>query len=964
MRSLQKVFLAWLVAFSMCLLAVKTTCAEILPLKDGQIFHGGVSFEDHYWPLPEGEWELLAYIPKATPLGSARSFRLVFAKYGQSREVKGLIIYQVGEASFSADRTADGEVECEGQDRAPYLGDRQIRDKASDYSCWRFQALDSSTLPVDPNDPEFDVVRLKLRQVSKPKIFLAVESLIRQNGRLAEVAILLDPSVTVPENSPIRGAVTREDFWKSTAIDTNVGTRFAIWMLMREWAIRWQERVQHAFNGGFQNGTDLPISFPLLQNPNPKIAAIPDLGLRPGETYSAFAPIGPFLIPLPPGIWKVLMRHPQIGNENDLQIDQVTLVNIENGVLQGVVSLEQRFIRRGGEDPACKAQPAQNFATNPGPDDYCAILNWLDVHPNDDHWPMVQELAAQHVEAPKSLIGSLFIFSNKLIKLHVYVAFSPTHVGLPDVATRNTGTIPSEWTPFAPKWMQWTKNWADLLQAGMNGTLSIGPLPAKWRDLDLKSERMIPIAVPKLGETYKNTVSFGGRDWPLPDGDWTVLAVTPQMQNEQVISDQIILGRQKERSIDALVALSFSRPDLILNINETMGRCGDHPGYFSEHVEFELGLMQDCWTIYLPGNDELRKMLPGFDVAEAEARNRGLSLPRVSFLSAFSIANRDRGLAASYSFSTETVATNPKMAEINDVVFWRSNDRANDPLRKAVSQAVHDWTRTWHDAVRAGFDGKLKPGMPSQWAPQSPHAVGQQAAVMQPKPGESYTETLAFGEHNWPLPQGTWTVLATNTKALKGQTIGDQIILGRVNVRTIDGIISIILTRPGVSLNIVSPAGRCANKQNDFNKRVTFEPGILQDCWTVYFLGSNELKKTIDGFEAAEAEASNRDLKIAGVILASGFSIMNKDRLLNAFYGFSSSAIATMLKPSEVNDLSFWRDKDPKNNLKKVVPFLSMREWTRKWHDAVKSGFDDQLKLGVLPAPWARLDPKKIRIAR
>lgn len=337
-------------------------------------------------------------------------------------------------------------------------------------------------------------------------------------------------------------------------------------------------------------------------------------------------------------------------------------------------------------------------------------LNDLRLHVDDAKFPLIQELAKQGVRMPNRVIGSVFIFSDRLINLHVYVAFSPSHVGLPDVEAESPGLVPPEWTFFVPKWRRWTTDWAEYLLAGLNGTLSIRAIPAKWRDLDLKSEMPISVVQPKLGDAYVGVFPLGGRNWLLPPGTWTALALTPQMVQEQIVADEVYLVNFAKDGVKGIVSLSFSRPDLPTPVKAPIPICAFTPDYFDERVHFELGLQQDCWSMRINENAVLRKSWHGYEALEAAVRARGLSMPEALLYSAFAIVDRDRAANAFYGFPAVSLARGLKSSEANNVAAWSPKNAPIGPVRTAAYHAMHDWAHAWHELVRLGFDGKLGPG--------------------------------------------------------------------------------------------------------------------------------------------------------------------------------------------------------------------------------------------------------------
>lgn len=322
----------------------------------------------------------------------------------------------------------------------------------------------------------------------------------------------------------------------------------------------------------------------------------------------------------------------------------------------------------------------------------CCITDLrLPVSRDDAQFPLFQELTRQGVSLPSSLVGSLFEFSNRLVKLDVFLSFSPDHVGVPDVTSKNAGVVPPQWVPFAPKWRRWTTDWAEVQQAGLNGSLSLGPLPERWSNLELKSERSTPIVQPKLDAEYVGTVPLGGHNWPLPPGAWTVMASKPQMIDQQIVADQIFLADLTKGAVRGTVRLAFSRPDLQTPVKEPDKICQLPPDYLTGRARFEPGYQQDCWAIRINEISVLRKNMDGYQAFEAAVRARGLQMPKTILYSMLAIVDRDRSASAFYGFPATLIANRLTPSEADKVVAWSPWNGPIGPIRTKAFRAMHDW---------------------------------------------------------------------------------------------------------------------------------------------------------------------------------------------------------------------------------------------------------------------------------
>jgi hypothetical protein len=61
--------------------------------------------------LPEGDWEVPAYIPESFQTG--RAFRVALASYDQNHDVSALVMYRVGEVGDLPDKGVKAAGECD-----------------------------------------------------------------------------------------------------------------------------------------------------------------------------------------------------------------------------------------------------------------------------------------------------------------------------------------------------------------------------------------------------------------------------------------------------------------------------------------------------------------------------------------------------------------------------------------------------------------------------------------------------------------------------------------------------------------------------------------------------------------------------------------------------------------------------------------------------------------------------------
>lgn len=705
---MRRPFLSTLVAaLFVVLLGPAPTKSAPSPPKEGDVYVGSIRFGDRDWPLPEGSWELLAYMPKLNPNG-VRAFRVALARYGERRKFEALVMFAVGEVGDRPGSDASTSGECDPP-KAPYQGEKAVRDAESDYSCWKLGTIDRTNLPPDPVS---DVIRLKIPSEETIGLLPAVSSVTKRNGVIAHTFVWLR---TERLYSGARdGKEIPLALWPGgpRSKDAFEGLRLSIMLMLREWAIHWDQRVRDGMVGPAASAAEstaapAPLRLPRLQNPKRDIPMLPDLGIRADDVFSDVAPIGPFLVPLPPGKWKAVLRNPQVYSDGATAIDQVTLVRIADHALEGMIQIEARFLDPQAES-ICAQKRAIDLASYRGPDDYCAVINPTEISPEDSRFPLYRELVARGMtNVPPQLIGSFFAFSNKLVSLYVFVGFSPERAGLPAPKSYRAGAVPIEWTPFVEKWRWWTRRWAEAVRAGLSGELDNGPLPAKWRNFDLKSERFRPVANPRIGETYIGSVPLGGNRWPLPRGAWTLLAAVPQSVDDSIVADEIVLAQLSKGKLEGVVSIAYARPDLALPIEKVRNACAHASGFFSERERFELGAVQDCWEIHIDDGAGIRRAFRGYEAIEAELRARGVSAPGLILNPVFEIGDRDRTAVLMYGFPTTRLSEELPEAEANDKSKWLPSRGPLGPRQKAVYASLRAWTKRWHGFVQAAFERRL-----------------------------------------------------------------------------------------------------------------------------------------------------------------------------------------------------------------------------------------------------------------
>ncbi len=662
---------------------------------EGRVYRNFIRLEGRYWPLPQGEWTVLAYIPRASAFGGGYLFRVGLAQFTAEHKIKALVLLSAGTVAATSKRTASTETQC-GEPPVAFRGEREIVDAATNYSCWRL--LVASTSKLADNDFNKALVA-KLRQVDPDATeFDSVAFIRRQDARVGTFSLWIPPTQLLP---PGAGDLT---------LDANArpGTSLAVAVVLREWAIRWQPLLRTGFEGKL-TAQDASVPLPQLKNAARDLAMLPDLGLRAGASFEHTVPIGPFVLPLPKGIWKVALRLPQVSAAGNVVADQVTLVNIENGKLDGVIKLLSLPLnpKTGGRDELCK-NPIAQVVEHGGSDEFCASINWLHIAADDAKWPLVQDLKGDGVEMPSGMVGSAFVFSNQLLSIRTLYAFSPAHVGLPDVTIENQGKVPPEWMPLIAKWRRWTADWAEVVEAGMTGRLDPGPLPPKWRAIDLRGELSIDGPVPKIDQQFTGSVALGGRDWPLPSGSWTVVSVSPQMRGEDIDADEIWLAQIAKTAttsaLDGIVIITISRPDIAPPVQTAVGNCKLAPS-FVHRIDVDPGVRQDCWVI---GTMNTAKTdMHGFDAFHAAVRARGLPMPDAWIGTRFTMLDRNRSALVSYLFPVTSVAraqTDLRDGSATPGSAEPGKPGGGDPAHIPVFMALRQWTEAMHPRVRAAFD--------------------------------------------------------------------------------------------------------------------------------------------------------------------------------------------------------------------------------------------------------------------
>uniref|UniRef100_Q07NA5 Uncharacterized protein n=1 Tax=Rhodopseudomonas palustris (strain BisA53) TaxID=316055 RepID=Q07NA5_RHOP5 len=699
-------------------------------LEEGKLYSGTVRFEERDWPLPEGQWELLAHIPFQNSASGSWAIRVALARFEPERRLRAIIVFSTGEGQEHDAVTAGRLPACQAVTPA-FAGERQIVDDAKDFSCWRIMTMRPDEFSA--SDPVFAALRVKLAALQDaPPAFMVLHGVIKKDRRATYVTVLFDPvQLQMAPGSPdllasfFPNRLKAQDGWE--------GTRLDVLMMLRAWANRWYDGVWSAFAGRSAaegRGPGLPL--PVLRNPHGPTPTAPNMALRVGTSFEERLNSGPFVVPLPPGSWTVMTRTPHALPNGALIGDSVMLANLDGGLLRGFVQIEYRPVHPAGPeaDKVCQGK-ARPILSRDRPDTYCATATLTDLGPAHRRDPFDEELALRGIELPKMTLGAEAVYSNRAMVMRVLVQFSPRHIGLPEPGERDARGFPIAWAPFRLKWAAFVQVWAQAVEAGLTGGLGPGPFPAKWRDLDLHSESFAASVAPNVGETYRDTVPLGGRHWPLPRGEWTVLANVPRMERDEVVEDQVYLASLSSAGVEGIVGLSFTRPDLPLAAMRILAEpapiCRFPGRLFSEQVQLDLGLRQDCWSL---GLDHLMiaRHAHGYAGFEAAVRARGAQLPERQIAARYVMATRDRALTAVYAFPwAHSALPKPERQGAMAAAEPAETQGGADALKNAASdvrsrhEEVRRWVSTWHDAVKDGFDGKLSPGaLPAPWKDSHP----------------------------------------------------------------------------------------------------------------------------------------------------------------------------------------------------------------------------------------------------
>ncbi len=284
----------------------------------------------------------------------------------------------------------------------------------------------------------------------------------------------------------------------------------------------------------------------------------------------------------------------------------------------------------------------------------------------------------------------------------ILLQFTPRHIGLPEPGEREARGMPLAWAPFRVKWAAFVHGWANAVEAGLTGGLGLGLLPPKWRDLDLVSESFIASVAPKVGETYVGTVPLGGRNWPLPRGEWMVLAMVPRMEGHEAVEDQVYLAYLSSSGLEGVVSLALTRPDMPLAVapvlNVVPATC-DQGRLFGERVRLECQYID----FIAPQDAMAIASEPGLRAAFGDLRQRKVELPSTLLAAAIRLGDRHDLLIARYYLNPE-LAGIPRPQKVerleND---WNKYNLPRYVDKQVYLARVKAWLARWNEIVRLAW---------------------------------------------------------------------------------------------------------------------------------------------------------------------------------------------------------------------------------------------------------------------
>jgi uncharacterized membrane protein len=211
------------------------------------------------------------------------------------------------------------------------------------------------------------------------------------------------------------------------------------------------------------------------------------------------------------------------------------------------------------------------------------------------------------------------------------------------------------------------------------------------------------------GDRIVRQIDLGGKQVPLPGGEWTLAAIgtqtfaMPSIGAFGAIKTAVLFLVQGDRVAAVLEINSNALP-----VNDGWGRtasCADDARPFLLIKRYNTGWETSCLFVRATNVAHASGGPTAWDQARAFAERSGLTMPRIWLSAGFRISDRQDLIDARYHFAP-SLLLGASAEALDRGAAWSAAAVTSDPLRLGAVQAVSTWA--------AGFDFWIERGLHNQ----------------------------------------------------------------------------------------------------------------------------------------------------------------------------------------------------------------------------------------------------------
>jgi uncharacterized membrane protein len=219
----------------------------------------------------------------------------------------------------------------------------------------------------------------------------------------------------------------------------------------------------------------------------------------------------------------------------------------------------------------------------------------------------------------------------------------------------------------------------------------------------------MPAQATSVGEKVIQKITLGGKQIPLPGGEWTLAGLGTQPFHMPAIGafgsiETAVLFLIQQTRVVAVLEVNSNT----LQVTDGWGRtkaCVKDDRQFQLIVHYKTGWETSCQFVRTTEFDAGSSGPPAWEQARDFAYKAKLTMPRVWLTAGFRVSDRQDLVDVRYHFDPALVLGN-SAAAVGTAADWSPDAVKRDPLRADAVQVVASWA--------SGFDAWVERGMRNQ----------------------------------------------------------------------------------------------------------------------------------------------------------------------------------------------------------------------------------------------------------